>query len=176
MVEDGIMHLKIDSIMSQFEVQSAIDKLINTLVIAKDIATPNRKISSSGFKIRTPAVLEASKAKKEAFWEWKREGKPKTLDSASFQTMKQTTRKLRGVQRAVYKDEDTRELNKIAEACTSNSHIFHLLVKRRSQSTKSRELEYLIVDDVKHEANVLKAICIQRHNEMLSMRCLTDNC
>ncbi len=65
--------------------------------------------------------------------------------------MKKTTRKLRNIQRAVYRDEDTRELNKIAEACTSNHHIFHLLVKRRSQSVKSRELEYLIVDDMKYE-------------------------
>ncbi len=92
-----------------------------------------------------------SNAKKDAYWEWKREGKPKTLDSASFQTMKQTTRKLRSVQRTVYKEEDTRELNKISDAHTSKNHVFHLLVKRRSQSVKSRELEYLIVDDVKYE-------------------------
>ncbi len=57
LAEEGIQRLKVESIMSEFELQSAIDKLINTLVTAKDISTPNRKISRSGFKTLTAGFI-----------------------------------------------------------------------------------------------------------------------
>ena len=65
--------------------------------------------------------------------------------------MKSTRKHLRNVQRAVYSERDTKELEEIAEADKTNNQEFHLLVKRRSQSIKSRQLEYLVVDGVKAE-------------------------
>ena len=64
--------------MSEFEVRSAINKLITTLTVAKDISTPKGKMSKKGLTLRTPEVVEAGKAKKEAFWIWKCEGRLET--------------------------------------------------------------------------------------------------
>ncbi len=151
MVEEGVSRAGINTILSEFELDLAIHKLTSILTTAKDAATPEGRFINGNVKILTPTVVEALKQKKDAHWKWKCEGKPKNLDSAVFQSMKATRKNLRSVQRAIHSEKDTRELERIAEAHRTNNPEFHLLVKRRSQNTKSRQLDYLIVEGTKSE-------------------------
>ncbi len=153
LVEEGIAQAGICSILSEFELDLALSKLTSILTTAKDMATPKRRQVNGIVKIFTPAVVNAVKEKKDAHWRWKIEGKPKNLDSHSFQAMKETRRKLRNVQRNVHSEKDTQDLERIADAHKTGSHEFHLLVKRRSQSVKVRNLEYLMVDGEKSETS-----------------------
>ncbi len=152
LVEEGVTRAGISTILTEFELDLAISKLTSILTAAKDIATPKRRQAQGTVKIFTPAVMDALKVKKEAHWKWKMDGEPRNLDSLTFQAMKDTRRKLRNVQRVVYAEKDTQEIEEIAEAHKTNSHEFHLLVKRRSQSVKVKQLEYLIVEGEKFEA------------------------
>ncbi len=120
----------LDTITSQYDAMSVLDKVTKIMVSTKNQLAPCKKSTAKPGKPRlqpnwTPAMAAAMKIKKKAFYHWKKAGRPRDRDNPILKEHTRAKRKFRQIQRKQLSSDYKQDLESITQAKKIDTKLFH---------------------------------------------------